>query len=59
MGANWRLLVGFALPNAPHFLTLITAPTITTLEIPVATKLLGEDRNVKSEITGRSVPTPQ
>jgi len=29
------------------------------MEVPVATKRLGEDRNVKSEITVRSETTPQ
>jgi len=32
---------------------------LNVMEVPVATKLLGEDRNVKSEITVRSETTPQ
>jgi hypothetical protein len=32
---------------------------LNVMEVPVATKRLGEDRNVKSEITDSSVSTPQ
>jgi hypothetical protein len=33
--------------------------SLNVVEVPVATKRLGEDRNVKSEITDRSASTPQ
>ena len=33
--------------------------SLNVMEVPVATKRLGEDRNVKSEITDRSESTPQ
>lgn len=35
------------------------ATSLNVMEVPVATKRLGEDRNVKSEITDCSESTPQ
>ena len=35
------------------------ATSLNVMEVPVATKRLGEDRNVKCEITDSSVSTPQ
>jgi hypothetical protein len=36
-----------------------SATSLNVMEVPVATKRLGIDRNVKSEITDSSVSTPQ